>query len=117
MPAQGNPANQYQPFNNGAPPAQGGFVPQSPPQNKTNTLGIISLALGIISIIIGCAFSPLGAVGLVGLVLAILSMRNSQSKGLGIAGLILAIIALFIAVFGSIYFFGTGFYQEHYFGR
>jgi len=110
-PPQGQPNNFGQPPNNlGQPPFGSGMPAQ--PQNKGNALGITSLIIGIISVIIGCCFSPLGGLGLVALILGAVSIKNSDKKGLSIAGLILGIVALLIAVFGSIYFFGTGFYQD-----
>jgi len=106
-----NPVGQ-QPFNSGMPPHHGDFVPQPTQQNQTNTMGIVSLILGIVALVTGCVFSPMGGIGLASIILAAIGMKKPSGKGMCLAGLIMGIVALFIAVFGSIVFFSMGVYQD-----
>ncbi|MBQ3099819.1 MAG: hypothetical protein IJC50_02400 [Clostridia bacterium] len=95
--------------------------PQMPPKKKGGALGIISLIIGIVSIIFcwpGCLCSlcaldsysnPIGGavyswiivvLALVGIVLAIVSMKGGKN-GLAIAGLVLCILGLIFCLIGS----------------
>lgn len=72
-----------------------GYMPE---EKKTNVLAIISLVLGILSIITSCCYVYAGLVlGIAGLVCAILSKKQGKS-GLGTAGLVCSIIGLVFSV-------------------
>lgn len=95
--------------------------PQMPPKKKGGALGIISLIIGIVSIIFcwtgctcsfcamdslssptpGAAFSwILTAIAAVGIVLAIVAMKGGKN-GLAIAGLVLCILGLLFCLISS----------------
>lgn len=96
--------------------------PQMPPQKKSGSpLGIISLIIGIVSVIFcwagcscatcamrnlssptpGAAFSwILTAIAAVGIVLAIVAMKSGKN-GLAVAGLVLCIIGLVLCLISS----------------
>jgi len=105
------------------PPNNPQFIPPAPqaPQ-QVSSMSILALVLGIIAIPLACFFSPLGALGLPALILGIFSRirntsGNNRNSNIAVAAIITGALALVIAIVGSIYFFGTGFYQETYFGR
>lgn len=95
--------------------------PQMPPKKKGGALGIISLIIGIVSIIFcwagcscaGCAMNSLSSptpgavfswvltlIAAVGIVLAIVAMKGGKN-GLAVAGLVLCIIGLVFCLISS----------------
>lgn len=67
---------------------------------KVNGFGIASLVLGIVGILLTCAFGLSGIFGLIGLILGILGLTvlKDAKKGLAIAGVIVSGVALFIGI-------------------
>ena len=103
-----DPQNYYQqPYNNGY---YGGY----PPQQQTNPLGIISLVLGILSVvlalILGCCAPgvnmPFAIAAIILGILQIKSKKNQKGRGLGIAGLICGIVATVLFIFALLCFLG-----------
>ncbi|MBQ4054289.1 MAG: hypothetical protein IJD17_01140 [Clostridia bacterium] len=96
--------------------------PQMPPQKKSNPLGVVSLILGIVTIVfcwMGCtctscqiaSLTSNGAGGaafgwimvvlaVVGIVLAVLSMKTAKG-GVAVAGLVLCIIGAVFCIIGA----------------
>ncbi len=65
---------------------------------KTDTLAIVSLILGIAAILLGCCVTYLGiALGVGGIVCSVLS-KKKQKSGLATAGMICSIIGIVFAV-------------------
>lgn len=103
--AQGSGGYQPDPSANTTPPPFNNYYPPQPPiepKKSNDTMGIISLILGIISVTFCCCCS--GYLGLVvsagAAVLAVLSRSNNQNRfsGLALAGLILGCVGAVIAV-------------------
>lgn len=67
---------------------------------KVNGFGIASLVLGIVGILLTCAFGLSGLFGLIGLILGILGLTvlKDSKKGLAVAGVIVSGVALFIGI-------------------
>ncbi len=67
---------------------------------KVNGFGIASLVLGIVGILLTCAFGLSGIFGLIGVILGILGLTalKDAKKGLAIAGIIVSGVALFIGL-------------------
>ncbi len=72
-------------------------------EKKSNTLGIVSIVLGVVS------FIPLIGLltGIIAIVLGILAIKKEKSR-LGIIGLVLGIIGILITVglYGGLFYFG-----------
>lgn len=86
--------DNYQDYTANVTPVQA--VVEQPKQ--TNALAIVSLVLGIISIVFGCCGSWIGillAIG--GIVCSVLSKKQGKT-GLATAGLICSIVAIVIAI-------------------
>lgn len=68
------------------------------PPKKTNSLAVVSLVLGIISIVLGCCGSWIAIVlGIGGIVCAV--MANKEEKtGMAKAGMICSIIGIILAI-------------------
>lgn len=101
-------------MNNGYDPNQqpytGEVYQQQAPQQPSKTKSILALVFGILSIIISCCCTYLGiALGIAGIVLAVLSKKDNGDKmnGMAIAGMICSIIAIIICVV-SIFLVLTG---------
>ncbi len=74
------------------------------PEKKSNTKAILALVFGILSILISCCCTYLGiALGIAGIILAVVSKGDNYGKmsGMAIAGMICSILAIVISV-GSI---------------
>ena len=67
---------------------------------KVNGFGIASLVVGIVGILLTCAFGLSGIFGLIGVILGILGLTvlKDAKKGLAIAGIIVSGVALFIGL-------------------
>ncbi|WP_123680816.1 hypothetical protein [Curtobacterium sp. PhB115] len=90
-------------------PTEGALMttPGSAPA-QTNTLGIVSLVLGIIGVLGGFFIAIIGVVaGIVGLVLGILARRRGGSRGMILAGIVLSAIAIVIGIVGYIITFAV----------
>lgn len=74
-------------------------VVNTTPEKKTDALAIVSMILGIVSIILVCC-SPYVAVvvAIVGIVLSIISKKNNGKSGMGTAGLICSIVGIALSV-------------------
>lgn len=109
-PAPGQPVppqqndNYYYHYGQTPPPGQNpGPVPKPP----VNNMAVTSMVLGIVSILISCCCFPIGfilgfALGMGGLVLAILSKKGQPFSPYAIVGLILSILG----ICESLFFFG-----------
>lgn len=76
--------------------------PPEGPQ-KTDTLAIVSLILGIASIVLGCCVTYLGiALGVGGIICSVMS-KKKQKSGLATAGLVCSIIGIVFAVIWIIF--------------
>lgn len=77
-------------------------VPPEGPQ-KTDTLAIVSLILGIAAIVFGCCITYLGiALGIGGIICSVMS-KKKQKSGLATAGLVCSIIGIVFAVIWIIF--------------
>ncbi len=87
---QDNTANaQYQtPVYNAQPAEQ---------SSGTNTMAIVSLVLGILSIVLSCCYGAGVIFGIVGVILAVLSKKQGKS-GMGTAGMVCSIIGIVASV-------------------
>lgn len=72
------------------------------PQEQNNTLAVVSLVLGIVSIITACCCGIGFVLGIAGIICAVLANKKNKS-GIGTAGLICSIIGTVFGVFGIIY--------------
>lgn len=77
---------------------------QSAPQNQSNALAIVSLVMGILSIVLCCCYGIGIIFGIIGLVCAIIAKKKGQSAGMSTAGLICSIIGSVFSVIAIIYF-------------
>lgn len=83
--------------------------------DRANGMQIASLVLGIFGIVTCCCWGLPGIVlGVIGLILAIVGNKKSNSKGIGIAGLVCSIIAIVFGTLALIYviFVYASVYQE-----
>jgi MFS family permease len=91
------------PYAEGPPFAAGGNAPYGV-QRQRNGLGTASLVLGILAIIFGFLFAPLGIVlGVLAIVFAVIGMRRAKrgeasNRGIAISGLVTGIVGLVIGV-------------------
>lgn len=79
--------------------------PVAPPEQsqKTDTLAIVSLILGIASIVLGCCVPYLGiALGIGGIICSVLSSKK-QKSGFATAGLVCSIIGIVLMVLWIIF--------------
>ncbi len=85
-------------MNNGQNPYMGAVYGQAPvlEQKPRKGLGIASLVFGIISLLCCCLGTP---IGLIGIILAIVALVKKNGKGLAIGGLVTSIIGLVIGIF------------------
>ncbi|MCH5280495.1 MAG: DUF4190 domain-containing protein [Lachnospiraceae bacterium] len=108
-------------MNNGYDPNQqqpyaGGAYQQPAPQQPSKTKSILALVFGILSIIISCCCTYLGiALGIAGIVMAVLSKKDNGDKmnGMAIAGMVCSIIAIVISVVSIVLVLG-GFISTDY---
>ncbi len=114
--AQPNNARPYnaQPYN--AQPYNAYGMPDEMPK-KSNTCGIISLILGILSTVLACCCYTISIpLGIAAVILAIVSMRKKETtKGFAIAGIILGSLGFIFAVVDAvtmIYLRQSGMYDE-----
>ncbi len=72
----------------------------TPPEGpkKTDALAIVSLVLGIVSIVMSCCYTYLGiALGIGGIICSVMSNKK-QKSGLATAGMVCSIIGLVLSV-------------------
>lgn len=84
---------------------QNNYQQPTPPEGpqKTDTLAIVSLILGIASIVFGCCITYLGiALGVGGIICSVMS-KKKQKSGLATAGLVCSIIGIVFAVIWIIF--------------
>lgn len=97
--------NNYQDYTSDAQYQQTPVYQQAESPKSTNTLAIVGMILGIISILAGCC----GWYGLIfaipGLICSILSRKNGKS-GMATAGIVCSIVGIVIAVLMTILAFG-----------
>lgn len=108
---QGGPAPNpyYQAPPQGYYYGQPGGQPQPaspPPKQPANNMAVTSMVLGIVSLLVSCCCFPVGfiigfALGMGGLVLAVLSKKGKPFSGYAIAGLVLSILG----ICGSLFIF------------
>lgn len=104
QPPRQNPNENYYYYGQTPPPEQGrGYQPKPP----VNNMAVTSMVLGLVSVLISCCCFPIGfilgfALGMGGLVLAILSKKGQPFSPYAIAGLILSILG----ICESLFFFG-----------
>jgi len=67
-------------------------------EKPNNTLAIVSLVMGILSILLCCCFGVGIIFGIIGIVCAIMAKNKGQSKGLVIAGLVCSIVGCVFSV-------------------
>ncbi len=106
------PQNEnYYYYGQNPPPEPGrGYQPKPP----INNMAVTSMVLGLVSILISCCCFPIGfilgfALGMGGLVLAILSKKGKPFSPYAIAGLILSILG----ICESLFFFGCYLLTAH----
>lgn len=112
-------ANPYgQPNYSGQPYGQP-YNPYGMPNEapKKNTCGIISMILGILSVVLACCCYYLAIpLGVASVILGIVSMKKQEStKGFAIAGIILGCVGFIFAVvtvISAIYMQKSGMYDE-----
>lgn len=79
---------------------QNNYQQPTPPEQpqKTDTLAIVSLILGIAAIIFGCCVTYLGiALGIGGIICSVMS-KKKQKSGMATAGMVCSIIGIVFAV-------------------
>ena len=77
-------------------------VPPDQPQ-KTDTLAIVSLILGIAAIVLGCCITYLGiALGIGGIICSVMS-KKKQKSGMATAGMVCSIVGIVFAVLWIIF--------------
>ncbi len=79
------------------------YSPVQPEPQQSNALSIVSLVMGIISIIFGCCYGVGIIFAIAGLICAIVAKKKGQKGGLSTAGLICSIIGAVIAVIVIVY--------------
>ena len=73
--------------------------PQTPGDARKNWASVLGMILGILSIVPGCCYGPIGLIlGAAGIVFSIIGMK-SQKKGMSIAGIICGAIGAFWGIF------------------
>lgn len=65
-------------------------------KENTNALAIVSLIIGIVSLLLSCCLG--GFLGVVGVVLSILAIKANQKKAFAITGLVTSILSIFITI-------------------
>ncbi len=70
---------------------------------KTDALAVVSLVMGILSIVMCCCYGIGAIFGIPGLICAILSKKKAKS-GLATAGLVCSIIGLVLSVIAIVYY-------------
>ena len=91
-------------FQNNSYEQPGYQQPSSPEPQKTDTLAIVSLILGIGAILMGCCITYLGiALGIGGIICSVMS-KKKQKSGLATAGMVCSIIGI---VFAAIWIIGS----------
>lgn len=110
-----NQQNNYQGWNNGQ-----GYWSSQPPKPPKNTLGMVSMIIGIVSIVF-CCFLPYLSIPLdiVAIVLGIIALRKPGGKGMAIAGIIIGAVILIagIILLGMVAYFITTPEFQHYFNE
>lgn len=78
---------------------------------ESSLTGVLSLALGIFSVICCCTFIPSAISAAIGLILGIITLmrKNNENKLLPVIGIILCLIglAIFLVTFASAIIFGS----------
>lgn len=74
---------------------------QRQPQKQNNTLAIVGMILGILSILAGCCGWYGLLLGIPGLICSIISRKNGKS-GMSVAGIVCSIIGILIGVLMTI---------------
>lgn len=73
------------------------------PVNKTPALAIVSLVMGILSIVLGCCYGIGIIFAVAGIVMAVIANKG-QKSGVGIAGLVCSIVGAVFSVIMIVYF-------------
>ena len=109
------PVNQiYMPDGYQQPP----MPPQAPPQ--TNGLAIGALVLGILSVVCCCCCIGINIIlGIIAIILAVVSRKNSNGKmsGMAIAGLVLGILGVIggiVSIIITVASGASGFFTENW---
>lgn len=113
----GQPTYSGQPY--GQQPYEQQYNPYGMPNEapKKNTCGIISMILGILSVVLACCCYYLAIpLGVASVILGIVSIKKQEStKGFAIAGIILGCVGFIFAVvtvISAIYMQKSGMYDE-----
>lgn len=78
--------------------------PNSPPILESNGKAVASLVLGLVAVLSSCLCACASVpCGIIGIVLAVMSRKNPNQRGMGTAGLILSICGLVISVIWFIF--------------
>lgn len=90
------PTNNYQDYTAAVEQPVVEAVAKQP--KKNNSLAIVSLVLGIISIVLGCCGSWIAIIlGIGGIVCSVLSKKEGKT-GMGTAGMICSIVGIVLAI-------------------
>lgn len=74
-------------------------VVEAAPEKKADACAIISLIVGILSILLACCYPYVGVVlAIVGIVLAVVSKKKNGKSGLATAGLICSIVGVALTI-------------------
>jgi len=73
-------------------------------ENQSNTLAVVSLVMGILSIILCCCYGIGIVFGIAGIICGAIAKKKGQSKGLSTAGLVCSIIGSVFSVIAIIYY-------------
>lgn len=97
-PVTEQPVNNYQDYTSNVQSQAAATAPVQTENKETNVLAIVSLVLGILSILLGCCTGWVGALfGVGGIICAVFA--NKQGKtGLAKAGLICSIIGIVLGI-------------------
>lgn len=76
--------------------------PAGVPEKKTDALAIVSLVLGILSILLACCSYIALLPGIPGIICAILSKKQNGKSGLATAGLVCSIVGIVLGIIMTI---------------
>ena len=84
-----------------------GANPMAPMPQKNNSFNIVSMVIGILSIVLCCCIPDVGlficpALGVIAIVLYVVSKRKGINNGMSLAGFICGIIGLVLSVIAII---------------
>jgi uncharacterized membrane protein YkgB len=99
--------NNYQDYTQQQQQEQTGYEISNEPESKNNVLAIVSMALGIASILVCCTCFISLLLGIAGIICSVLSKKDGKSN-FATAGLICSIIGVVLSILFFGFFFLIG---------